>query len=113
MLLIHRVKEISRKNGKGLILQSLTLMTKFSPIKKFKLSKQQQKITKRLQKNKQKNLEMRLLHKMKPSQYQEKSKHSKHGVKKQCMSKDKSAYNSSDQNIPQQSQKCIQKLTSP
>lgn len=56
---------------------------------------------------------MRLLHKMKPSQYQEKSKHSKHGVKKQCMSKDKSAYNSSDQNIPQQSQKCIQKLTSP
>lgn len=55
---------------------------------------------------------MKYLLQIKLCQYREKSKHLKHGVKKQFMKKDKDVWKSSDKSIPQKLQRCILKLTS-
>lgn len=46
------------------------------------------------------------------SQYQKRSRHIKHGVKKQFMKKDKNVYNNSGLNTLQQWPICIQKYNS-
>lgn len=55
---------------------------------------------------------MTFLNKMKMLQYPKKSKHTKHGVKKQFMKKDKNVFNSSDRNTLQQLPRCTLKYNS-
>ena len=87
-------------------------MIKGLPTKKHKFKNLQQKIIKKVQRNKLKNQVMIFLSKMKMLQYQKKSRLTKHGVKNQFMKKDKNVCNNSGLNTLQQCPICIRKYNS-
>ena len=86
-------------------------MIKNTSTKKYKSKNQQLKITKKLQRNKQKSQEMKYQYKIRLCQYQEKFKLLKHSVKNQFMNKDKDVWSNLDRNLPQLLQKCSQEFS--
>lgn len=80
--------------------------------KRHKSKNPQLKIIKKEQRKKLKNQVMTFLNKMKMLQYPKKSRHTKHGVKRQFMKKDRNVLNSLDRNILQQLPRCTLKYNS-